>query len=400
MTAGDLLHFAARALTGHRLRSGLSLLGIAIGVAAVVVLTALGNGARRYVTDQFTSLGTNMLIVLPGHTETTGAMPGVTGVPNDLTLDDALAVARSIPSVHRVAPITVNTETVAYGERRRQVAIIGTTRDYQAIRGLRLARGTFLPQQELQRGSAVTVLGWTTARELFAGEDPVGAVLRVGDARMRVIGVLAPSGTQVGVNLDEIALIPVGSAMRIFNRSSLFRLIAQTWSHEDLVRAQQQVTRLLVDRHGEEDFTSIRQDSVVSGLSAILRALTLALTAIAAVSLAVAGIGIMNVMLVSVSERTREIGLLKALGAGRQQILRAFLAEATLLAASGGLLGLALGWLSVGLLVHLYPALPASPPAWAVAAALAVSVLVGVVFGVLPARRASQLDPIAALNRR
>lgn len=396
----DLVGFAVRALRGHRLRTGLSLLGVAIGVAAVVTLTALGEGARRYVLGQFASVGTNMVIVLPGKTETAGAMPGIGGVPHDLTLDDALAVARGVREVDKLAPMVVGTETVAYEERRRQVALFGSTHEALEVRRLGIAQGRFLPPLAWDRGAPVAVLGSNTALELFPAVDPVGQVVRVGDWRMRVIGVLEPRGQQLGVDMDDVVIVPVATAMKMLNRSGLFRLVIQVRSYADLQRAKQAVIRLLRERHGEEDVTVITQDAVVSAFSSILGALTMALGGIAAVSLAVAGVGIMNVMLVSVSERTREVGLLKALGAGRGQILAAFLAEAILISSAGGLLGLALGWAAVLVLVAVYPALPASPPLWAVLAAFSLSVAVGGVFGVLPARRATRLDPVAALAGR
>ncbi len=400
MRLRDLLGFAARALRGHRLRTGMSLLGVSIGVAAVVTLTALGEGARRYVVGQFATIGTNLVIVVPGKTETTGGMPGMGGAPNDLTLDDARAILRSIPEIDKALPTVVGTETVAFGERRRQMGLFGSTHEALEVRHLSVASGLFLPPLEWDRSSPIAVLGQTGARELFPGRDPVGQIVRVGDWRMRVIGVLAPRGQQLGVDMDDVVIVPVATAMKMLNRRSLFRLVLQVRTHVDLDRAKERIVRIVTERHGEEDVTAITQDAVLGALTSILGALTLALAGIASVSLAVAGVGIMNVMLVSVSERTREIGLLKALGAGRRQILLAFLAEAVLISSSGGLLGLAVGWLAVRVLVAVYPALPATPPPWAVAAAFSLSVAVGAVFGVLPARRATRLDPVAALAGR
>jgi len=398
--AWDLVGFAAYALSRHRLRTGLSLLGVAIGVAAVVVLTALGEGARRYVTSQFASLGTNLLIVLPGRVETTGGMPGFGGVPNDLTLEDSHALSRRLSEIEALAPIAMGTEQVSHLERRRRVAVLGSTHDLLSIRRLQLARGEFLPPLELTRGASVAVIGETVARELFPGSDPVGQVLRIGERRMRVIGILAPRGQQLGINMDDVVIVPVASAMSLFNRSSLFRMLLQVRSHADLKSTRRKVVEVLTERHGEEDVTCITQDAMVSAFSSILTALTLALGAIAAISLSVAGVGIMNVMTVSVSERTAEVGLLRAVGAGRDQVLGVFVAEAILLSTAGGLVGLAAGFAGVFLLVQAYPDLPASPPAWAVASAMALSVLVGGLFGALPARRAGRLDPVAALARR
>jgi putative ABC transport system permease protein len=358
VSARDVLGFAARALRGHRLRSGLSLLGVSIGVAAVIALTALGEGARRYVVGQFASIGTNLVIVLPGKTDTTGGMPGIGGVPHDLTIEDVRVLVRTVREIEKAAPISMGTEAVAHDERRRQVALAGATSEMLEVRHLAMERGEFLPPMEWDRGSPVAVLGAKTARELFpGGEDPVGRVVRIADFRMHVIGVLAPRGMQLGIDMDDVAIVPVATAMRMLNRPSLFRVLLQVRSHADLDAAKQKVTKVLAERHGEEDVTVITQDAVLTAFTSILGALTMALGGIAAISLAVAGVGIMNVMLVSVSERTREIGLLKALGAGRGQILAVFLAEAVLLSTLGGLIGLAIGWAAVRVLVAVFPRL-------------------------------------------
>jgi putative ABC transport system permease protein len=400
VSAGDLLAFAVRALRGHRLRTGLSLLGVAVGVTAVVVLTALGNGARRYVVEQFASIGTNLLIVLPGKTETSGGFPFTGSTTRDLTLADAEAILRQVPGVERIAPISMATETVSHDERRRQVAVVGTTSDFLTVRRLTLGRGSFLPPGDLRRGVAVVVLGATVARELFPGTDPLGKVMRIGDVRARVVGVLAPKGSQLGIDLDESVAVPVARAMRLFNRRTLFRIMIEVRARADLDVVRRDVERLLNDRHREADVTVITQDAVVASFSKILQVLTLALAAIAGVSLTVAGLGIMNVMLVAVSERTSEVGLLRAVGAGRGQVLAVFVAEAALLATAGGLAGLATGLVAVWAVRVLFPTFPADPPAWAIVASLVVSLVVGIVFGLLPARRASRLDPVAALAAR
>lgn len=400
MTTTDLFEFAWTALRRHRVRTALCVLGVAVGVAAVVALTALGEGARRYVIQEFSAIGTNLVIIIPGKTETTGAMPGFGGVPRDLTFEDAQAIRRNVRAATLVVPISMGTETVSHGERRRQVAVVGATSDFLAARELTLETGHFLPPGEPQRGAPVIVLGKTVARELFPGENPVGQVVRAGGWRLRVIGILAEHGTQLAMDMDEIVVVPAATGMRMFNRSSLFRILMKVRSspHADL--ACQQAVTLLTKRHREEDVTCITQDAVMSTFSSILQALTLALVAIAGISLSVAGIGIMNVMLVAVSERTAEVGLLKALGAQSGQILAVFLTEAVLLAAIGGVLGLTLGWGALMALVTIYPSFPARPPSWAVASALAVSLVLGTLFGVMPARRAARLDPVDALERR
>jgi putative ABC transport system permease protein len=397
LSPSDLARFAFTALTRHRIRTGMSLLGVAIGVAAVIVLTALGEGARQYVTGQFMALGSNLLIIIPGKNETTGMYPGVGGVPNDLTLDDAIALQRELPQLSRLAPVSLGNETVSHRERRRRVIVLGSTYELLEIRELGMGAGRFIPPGEMGRGGQVVVLGAKVADELFPGENAVGRVVRIGDWRMRVLGVLERRGMHVGLDMDDVVIVPAATGMRIFNRSSLFRIIMKMNSHSNLEAACPRAVEILTERHDEEDVTCITQESVVESLSSILTALTLALGGIAAISLSVAGIGIMNLMLVSVSERTQEVGLLKAVGADRGQILAVFLAEAVLLGSAGGLLGLAFGWVLVRVFVTLYPAFPAAAPLWATAAAFGLSVCLGALFGVLPARRATRLDPVAAL---
>jgi putative ABC transport system permease protein len=396
----DVLRFAGGALVGHRLRTSLSVAGMAVGIAAVVALTALGEGARRFVLQEFTSLGTNLLIVLPGKVETTGAAP-FGGVTHDLTLDDFRAITR-LPRVRRAAPLAVATETVHWGDRSRAVPILGTTADFLGVRHAKVASGEFLPAADLDQGGQEVVLGVKVAAELFGSLSPLGQVVRVGAWRFRVVGVMAPRGRGIGVafDLDDLVFVPVATAMRVFNRTSLFRVLVEVRMHDEMEAARRDLVAVMRERHRADDVTVISQDALLAAFSQIMRALTLALAGIASVSLAVAGIGIMNVMLVSVSERRVEIGLLKAIGVTDAQVLVAFLAEAAILAVAGGLAGIGAGAGAVVVFVHFYPSFPATPPAWAVAAALGVSLLVGVGFGVWPARRATRLDPVTSLAKR
>jgi putative ABC transport system permease protein len=400
VSIADAAQFAWTALTRQRRRSVLSVLGVTVGVAAVVILTALGEGARRYVVQEFSSLGTNLLIVFPGKNETTGMFPGVGGVPNDLTLDDARALARRVREARLVVPIAIGTETVSHRDRRRQLIVLGTTHDFLEARELRVASGSFLPSGEMERGVQVAVVGAKVVEELFAGESPLGRVMRIGDWRMRVIGVLEAKGHQIGIDLNDMVVVPVASAMRMFDQSSLFRILIKVGAYADLEHAKQRVLAVITDRHDEEDVTCMTQESVVASLSKILTALTLAVAGIGAVSLSVAGLGVMNLMLVSVSERTEEVGLLKAVGATGPQVLVLFLAEAVLLSAAGAVVGIGLGWALVEVFVAFYPSYPASPPLWAVTSVFAIAVGAGALFGVLPARRATRLDPVAALAGR
>jgi putative ABC transport system permease protein len=399
MTAFEVLRFASGALRGHRLRTVLSLVGVAVGVTSVVLLTSLGEGARVYVTGEFASLGSNLLIIVPGKTETTGFAPPIGGAPHDLTIDDADAIRR-LPGVRRVAPMALGSATARAGDLTRNTIVVGATSEWREVRRIEMQGGAFLPEGEAERDRAVCVVGRVIQRELFPGRSALGELLRLGDERFRVIGVIAPRGTSLGMNLDEIVLIPVVRHLKMFNETSLMRVLVEMRSHDELPAARLAVLGLIKTRHTEEDVTIVTQDSMLATFSRLLGMLTAALTGIAAISLSVAGVGIMNVMLVSVSERTREIGLLKAVGATSGQVLRIFLTEAATLSAIGGAAGLAVAASLTAVVRGMYPAFPMQPPPWAMPAALLVSLSVGVLFGVLPARRAARLDPIGALTRR
>jgi putative ABC transport system permease protein len=395
----DLLRYASGAVWGHRLRTILSLLGVAIGVGSVILLTSLGEGARRYITGEFASLGSNLLIVIPGKTETAGLAPLVSTAPHPLTCEDAQALLQRVPTLRRVAPLVAGTAPVRLGDRSREVTVVGTTREMLEVRHLKMSIGRFLPADEPE--AAVCVLGARVQRELFPAQNPLGQVVRIGDWRFRVIGVIAPRGTSIGMDLDEVVEIPVDTSLRLFNRSGLFRILAEVHSHDEIEGARHAALKVLRERHaGEEDVTILTQDSVLATFSKILQVLTAALAGIAAISLAVAGLGIMNVMLVSVTERTHEIGLLKAVGVTQAQVVAVFLVEAAVLATLGGCLGLATGLGGGRILQQFYPEFPFHPPLWAVVAALVLSCSVGLLFGILPARHAARLDPVAALTRR
>jgi putative ABC transport system permease protein len=398
----DILGFAWGALRGYPARTGLMLLAMAIGVAAVVVLTALGEGARRYVIGEFSSLGTNLLIVIPGRSETGGLNPSTLmgETPRDLTIADAEALTRSF-NVRRVAPLNVGQAEVSWRSRSREVVIVGATREYLAIRKWKLGQGKFLPEGKWDRALPVAVIGSKIRRELFGARRALGEWLRIGDRRYRVIGILATRGRSIGVDVEELVIIPVASAQQLFNTPSLFRILVEARSREAIEPAKRFVIDTLQRRHqGVKDVTVITQDAVLATFDRILGALTYAVGGIAAISLAVAGILIMNVMLVAVSQRTAEIGLLKALGASRQAITILILAEAVLLAAVGAAAGLLLGLLGNVAIRQALPVLPAQTPLWALLSALAVAVITGLVFSLLPARRAARLDPVLALSRR
>ncbi|MBS1191524.1 MAG: hypothetical protein H6R10_3316 [Rhodocyclaceae bacterium] len=402
MRLADTFRFARDAATGNPLRTALSVLAMSIGVAAVVVLTALGDGARRYVVDQFSSLGTNLVIVLPGRSGTGGFNPAtaITSTPRDLTVDDAAAILRS-PAVKRLAPLAVGLSEISYGGRLREATVAGTTAEFLEVRRMDLAQGRFLPREDWNRGSSVAVIGSKIREELFGPEPAIGQLVRLGDRRLRVVGVLKSTGQGLGMNTDELVIVPVALAQAIFNSNTLFRILVEAKSREAIPQAKDQTLEIIKSRHqGEEDVTVITQDAVLATFDKLLSALTLGVAGIAAISLAVAGILVMNVMLVAVTQRTGEIGLLKALGAPARTIRLAFLMEAAMLSTVGALVGYGLGQAGAFAIRQFFPVFPAYAPQWAVIAGLGTALATGLIFGVMPARRAARLDPVEALMRR
>ena len=402
MRSADLIRFARDAATGNPLRASLLVLAMAIGVAAVVVLTALGDGARRFVMNEFSSLGSNLVIVLPGRSQTGGFNPGnaITNTTRDLTIDDAQALQRA-SAVNRVAPMAVGTSEISAGGKLREVIVAGTVAQYAQMRMLTLAQGRFLSPGDWRRGAAEAVIGSKVRDEIFGSAPAQGQLVRIGDRRFRVVGVMGSSGQGLGMNTDELVFVPVSLAQAMFNSNTLFRILVEATGRDAIGAAKQQVADIIQLRHeGEQDVTVVTQDAVLATFDRLLGALTLGVAGIAAISLAVAGILVMNVMLVSVSQRTAEIGLLKALGATGGRIRLLFLAEASMLSLTGAVAGYVLGQLAAALIRQLYPTFPAYPPDWAVFAGLATALITGILFGVLPARRAAKLDPVQALSKR
>lgn len=402
MRLADLFDFAWQVVRGNRARTLLILLAMGIGVAAVLVVTALGEGARRYVVNQFSGLGANLVIVLPGRSETAGGMPGflLGKTPRDLTTDDALALLRS-RSIRRVAPLIVGAGDVHWNARTRETPILGTTAEFITVRQMDMGQGQFLPEGDPHHAQPVCVIGAKVKQELFGSTSPVGEWLRIGDRRFRVIGVIAKQGESLGFNTDEIVAVPLASAQALFNTEALFRIMIEAKSRSAVPQAKDDALEILRLRHeGEKDVTVITQDAVLSTFDRILSTLTLAVGGIAAISLSVAGILIMNVMLISVTQRKREIGLLKAIGATGGQIKLLFFTEAALLALAGAVVGLLVGQIGQTILGKVVPAIPVASPTWALIAAPLTALVTAVLFSVAPARRAAKLDPVTALSSR
>jgi len=399
MRSLDSLNYSQHALRSYPTRTALILLAMAIGVASVVILTSLGEGARHYVTNQFRTLGTHLLFILPGRSETTGGLPPLLGTsPRDLTINDAMALKQS-PAIRYVAPVVLGAAPVSHGSREREVTVLGTSSDMQPVMELKILRGDFLPAGNPRIGSSVCVLGEKLYHELFEHRNPVGEWLHIGEYRYRVIGVLGSKGQTIGMDMSDAIIIPVASAQTMFNKPSLYRIMIKASHQGALDRAKKDVLRIIRLRHeGEDDVTVIRQDALIGTFDDILKTLTWVVAGIAAISLIVAGILIMNVMLVSVSQRRAEIGLLKALGAPTRQVLTLFLIEALMLSLAGGFIGLGIGFAGAGALSHWLPDFPVQIPLWSVIAALLVTLVTGLLFGMIPARQAAKLDPVIALS--
>jgi len=399
----DTAQFSLQALRRYPLRTSMLLLAIAIGVAAVVMLTAVGEGARRYVTGQFQSLGTNLLIVLPGKSDTAGG-GGIEGLligqtARELTLQDTIAVSR-LARVRQVTPVVVGAGTASTRARVRDITIVGTSEPMASIQHWTIGLGRFLPPGELDVANPVCVLGYTVAHEFYDVDNPVGQWLRIGDARCRVVGVLAQQGLAGGFKVDETVILPVANAQQIFNTSAVFRILVEATSRDAVKPAKADIIALIKARHaGTEDITVVTQDALVSTFDTIFGMITAGLAAIAAISLIVAGVLIMNVMLVAVSQRTAEIGLLKAVGARNRQIIGLFLTEAACLSLLGAIVGLGVGVAGSWALTLAFPVLDFSAPPWASASAVGVAIASGLLFGILPARRAAGLDPVLALMK-
>jgi putative ABC transport system permease protein len=397
MRSQDFVRLIGQSVAAHRMRSTLTALGIGIGVTAVVLLTSIGEGLNRYMVDQFTQFGTTTLAVQPGKSSTFGVAPGVLNSVRPLSLADAEALARG-PGVLHSVPIVVGSGSVEANGRERSVSIYGVGPEFDQAFKFDVAGGMFLPDDELERARPVVVLGSTVAQELFGGAGALGARVRVGGERYRVIGIMESKGDMVGVNLDDTVYIPAASGLALFNRQGLAEidvLYSENAAVEEVVDG---IKRILLARHGAEDFTIVTQQQMLDVLGSIIGVLTLGVAALGGISLLVGGVGIFTIMTIAVRERTQEIGLLRAIGARRARIAQLFVGEAILLSAIGGAGGLALGFAIVGLAKIALPSMPATISPLYVVLALVIAVAIGLVAGVLPARAAARLEPLDALR--
>ncbi|WP_305788902.1 ABC transporter permease [Symbioplanes lichenis] len=392
MRVAEAWRVAVGALRANRLRSLLTMLGVVIGVAAVVALVSIGTGTRRQIEQQVEGLGSNLLIVVPGRLEA-GSAPAV----STLTLDDADAVTRVVGDRSRVAVTIASGETVRAGSRSVFGSMQGVLETTPGVFVRRLDRGAYLTRSDVSTGRRVVVLGATVADTLFGDRDPIGRQVTVGGVRFRVIGTFEPLGQSLGVDRDSEVHVPVTAAQRLLGTDRIDGLAIRAPDRARIDELGARIVRTLGERHPGTDFSAVTQQQILGVLGDILGVLTGVLAAIAGISLLVGGVGVSNIMLVSVRERTREIGLRKAVGARPRDIGIQFLLEAVLLTTIGGVLGMALGC-TAALLVDALSPVPAAITWWSLALSFGVSAAVGILFGVVPAQRAGRLDPVEALR--
>ena len=397
MLIRDFLHLTASSLSAHRLRSFLTMLGIAVGIAAVVLLTSIGEGVHKFVLAEFTQFGTNLIAINPGRTTTHGTSMGVFGTERPLTIEDAEALKR-LPYVMAVVPIVQGNAEVEAANRRRRTTIYGAGSQWPEAFSMDVKSGRFLPDDDPTAPRAFAVLGSKTRDELFGTRNPLGQRIGIGGNRYRIIGVMESKGTILGFDVDDTVYIPTARGMELFNRNSLLEIDVLYQEDANLNKVVASIKRSLIARHGREDFTITTQQQMLDVLGSVLNILTFAVAAIGGISLLVGAIGIVTIMTIAVNERTNEIGLLRALGARQGQVLSLFLGEAIVLAALGGISGLVLGIGLAHFLHFAFPALPVHTPWVFVVLAEAIAVVIGLAAGVLPAQRAAQLDPIEALR--
>ncbi|MBI2405802.1 ABC transporter permease [Candidatus Microgenomates bacterium] len=402
MQLEQLATIALRALLANRFRSFLTMLGVIIGVSSVILLVSIGSGFRTLVTGELQGLGSNLLLVVPGELEVSRGGPAAGGgalgsfTTSKIKEEDVERIRENVSGIVEAVGVAYAGSSIRYADERKGVQIIGTTTEFPSVRNTSVGRGDFFTTADVSRASRVVVLGSTVAENLFgSSEEGVGSRVVMGDVRYTVIGILEKTGGFGQTSVDDQVIVPITTLRQQFNLDNISFIYIQVEKAQDIPTVARDVQTVLEEHLDPDEFTIIDQKEILSTVSNILNTLTLALGGIAAISLLVGGIGIMNIMLVSVTERTREIGLRKAVGATPKIILMQFLTEAVVLSVGGGMMGILIG-VAGSLLVGRF--ITTTVNLWAILVAFGVSVIVGIVFGVMPARRASKLSPIEALR--
>ncbi len=397
MNITDFTRLTYSAIYTQRLRASLTILGIAIGIASVVLLTSIGEGIHRFVLAEFTQFGTTLINIQPGKVTTMGSSIGIFGNDHPLTIEDSEALRRVPHTLAIVPAVQGNAEIEARG-RKRRTTVSGVGSDMPQAFSFQVLSGRFLPRDQIDSPRAFAVLGHKLSQELFAGSSPLGQKIRIGGENYRVIGVMEAKGQILGFDLDDTVYIPAARAMSMYNRDSLMEINLMYAEGQDEQQVVAAIKRILKARHGREDFTITTQQQMLDVMGDVLNVLTFAVAALGSISLLVGSVGILTIMLIAIQERTAEIGLLRALGARRFQVLWIFLGEAMVLSAIGGLLGLLIGIIGAQLLHLFIPALPVHTPLLYVLLAEGIAIIIGLLSGVLPARKAANMNPVDALR--
>lgn len=397
MRAYDFIRLTGSSLIAHRMRSFLTILGIAVGIGSVVLLTSIGEGVHQFVLSEFSQFGTTLVGINPGKATTAGTSMGVFGTERPLTLDDAQALQR-LSFAEAVVPMVTGNAEVEAGNRRRRVTVYGAGPQLPKAFSMEVRLGHFLPEDDLTAPRAFAVLGSKVRSELFGDDNPLGERISIGGNRYRVIGVMESKGTILGFDMDDTVYVPTARAMNLFNTQSLFEIDLLYAENTPVDKVVEGIRELLKTRHGKDDVTITTQQQMLDVLGSVLNVLTFAVGAIGGISLLVGAIGIITIMTIAVNERINEIGLLRALGGRKSQVLGLFLGEAVVLAAAGGVSGLVLG-IGIAQVLHLaMPTLPVHTSLLYIVLAEGIAVLIGLLAGVLPARRAALMNPVDALR--
>lgn len=397
MRLTDIIKMSLTTIVAFRQRSILTILGILVGIASVVLLTSIGEGVRVFVLSEFTQFGTNLVAVTPGKATTFGVSGATISTVRPLTLDDARALAR-LDHVIAAVPVVQGNASVEFGARERRTMVLGVGAGVPEVWKMPVANGRFLPDDGFHNSRSFAVLGAKMRDELFGPSNPLGKRVRVGGDRYRVVGVMAAKGQMLGFDLDDTIFIPVNKTLEMFNREGVMEIdiLYEAGVSSELISGN--VERLLKSRHGNEDFTIVTQDKMLEVLDTILDVLTLGVAVIGGISLIVGAIGILTIMTIAVTERTGEIGLLAAMGARKNHILQLFLGEAVVLSGIGGLFGSVFAITIIYLAKLFIPAFPLEIAWHYVAAALLLALIIGLLAGILPAMRAASMQPLEALR--
>ena len=393
----DLITLSYRTVTSYKLRSALTALGLIIGIASVIVLTSIGRGIHSYVLAEFTQFGTNLIAVFPGKTTTLGISGATISTVRPLSLADAVSLSKH-ENITAVLPLVQGNARIEAGKKQRRSTVLGVGAAVPEVWKIKVASGRFLPKDKQTNPRAFAVLGHKLAVELFADSNPLGQRIRIGSDRFRVLGVMEKKGQMLGFDMDDTVYIPTAKALELFDRQGLMEIDLLYKRNTSVKTIENSIKRLLISRHGREDFTLITQDKMLKSMDSILNILTLSVAALGGISLLVGSVGILTIMTISVSERISEIGLMRAIGAERGIIFKLFLSEAVMLSFFGGCIGILLGILVVQLIQFILPALPVQLAWFYIISAFVVSLLIGITAGVIPAMKAASLQPLDALR--